>query len=191
MRAMREGVRDPRTNSGGCRQARSCEHAGVRFQDEHRFPASVRAVADILVDPAFHRRLELPDLQLLDVVDHRDDGKDALLSLRYEYVGQIDPIAQRLLGGHRLTWIQELVVDRASGAGQLTFGVEGNRHRLHGTADFTLHAEHDETVWELRGELRVSVPLVGGSAERRIVAGVLKRLDIEAQQMTDQLCAGT
>ena len=163
----------------------------MRFQDEHRFTAPVRAVADILVDPAFHRSLELPDLQLLDVVDHRDDGNNALLSLRYEYVGQIDPVAQRLLGGHRPTWVQELVVDRASGAGQLTFAVEGNRHRVHGTAEFTLRPEQDETVWELQGEVRVGVPLVGGSAERRILAGVLRRLDIEAQRMTDQLRPGT
>ena len=163
----------------------------MRFRDEHRFPAPVQAVADVLVDPAFHRRLELPDLQLLDVVDHRDDGRDAVLSLRYEYVGHLDPVAQRLLGGSRLTWIQELVVHRATGGGQLTFAVEGNQQRLHGTAEFTLHAEQDETVWELRGEVRVGIPLVGGSAERRILAGVLRRLDIQAQQMTNQLRGGT
>jgi len=46
-------------------------------------------------------------------------------------------------------------------------------------------------VWELRGEVRVGVALIGGRAEPRIVAGFLRRLDIEAQAMTDHLRAGT
>jgi hypothetical protein len=163
----------------------------VRFHDEHRFPAPVPAVADVLVDPAFHRGLELPDLRLLDVVDHRDDGKDALLSLRYEYVGQLDPTARRLLGGRRLTWLQELVVDRATRTGQLAFAAEGHRNRLHGAAQFTLSGDGEETVWALRGELRVGVPVVGGAAERRILAGVLHRLEIVARRMTDELRAAT
>ncbi len=78
----------------------------MRFDTEHRFAAPVRAVADVLVDPAFHRGLQLPDLRLLDVVDHQDDGDDALLSLRYEYVGHLDPVVRRLLGDRRLTWLQ-------------------------------------------------------------------------------------
>ncbi|HEX2273619.1 MAG TPA: DUF2505 family protein [Acidimicrobiales bacterium] len=163
----------------------------MRFHAEHRFAAPVEAVIQVLVDPVFHRGLELPDLQLLDVVDHRDDGRDALLVLRYAYVGHIDPIASRLLGGQRLTWVQELAVDRATGAGHLGFAVEGGGDRLHGLAQFTLGAEGDETVWALRGEVKVRVPLVGGSAERRILAGFLQRLALEAQLITDRLGAGS
>ncbi len=163
----------------------------MHFQDEHRFPAPVGAVADLLVDPTFHRRLELPDLRLLEVVDHGDDGTDALLSLRYEYIGQLDPLARRVLGGGRLTWIQTLVIGRSAGSGRLTFADEGTRRRLDGRAEFTLLADQDETVWELRGEVRVGVALIGGRAEPRIVAGFLRRLDIEAQAMTDRLSAGT
>jgi hypothetical protein len=171
-------------------RATSCKHAAVRFQAEHRFPGPVGAVVDVLVDPAFHRGLELPDLHLVDVVDQRDDGDGALLALRYAYVGAIDPIAARLLGGQRLTWLQELVVDRATGRGHLAFGVDGGRDRLKGLAEFTLSADGDDTVWALKGQLRVRVPLVGGTAERRIVAGFLERLAIEARHVTDRLRAG-
>lgn len=166
-----------------------CEHAAVRFQVEHRFAAPVPAVAELLVDPGFHRGLRLPDLELLDVVDHRDDGEAALLSLRYAYLGQIDPIASRLLGGRRLAWVQELTVDRVTGDGHLSFAVEGGGDRLHGLARFTLHAEGVETVWALRGEIRVRVPLVGGTAERRILAGFLQRLDLEARHLAERLRA--
>lgn len=159
----------------------------MRFEAEHRFPAPVPAVADLLVDPAFHRELELPDLRLLDVVDHHDDGDGAVLSLRYEYVGHLDPVVKRLIGDRRLTWLQTLVVDRASGSGQLTFAVEANPDRLHGRAEFTMRPAHAETVWHLRGELRVGIRLIGGTAERRILAGFLARLDLEARHMADRL----
>ena len=162
----------------------------MRLQAEHRFDAPARAVADVLVDPAFHREVELPDLRLLDVVDHRDDGDDALLSLRYEYVGQLDPVVRRLLGDRQLTWVQELAVDRMSGAGRLTFSVEGSPGRLHGVAYFTLRPDGEQTVWRLDGEVRVRVPLVGGSAERRVLAGFRARLDREARHMGERLRAG-
>ncbi len=161
----------------------------VRFQTEHRFAAPVDAVADLLVDPEFHRGLPLPDVELLEVVDHRDDGAGARLSLRYAYVGRVDPVAQRLLASQRLTWVQELVVDRSEGTGRLTFAVDGSRNRLRGAAAFTLEADGGETVWDLRGEIRVRVPLVGGSAERRILAGFLERLELEAQHMAARLHA--
>ncbi|HEV3400579.1 MAG TPA: DUF2505 family protein [Acidimicrobiales bacterium] len=163
----------------------------MRFQVEHRFSAPVGAVTNVLVDPAFHRELELPDLRLLEVVDHRDNGDGAVLALRYSYVGHLDPVASRLLGGQRLSWLQEMEVDRATGTGQLRFAVEGAGDRLRGVARFRLMPEGDETVWALDGELRVRVPLVGGAAERRIVAGFLDRLHLEAQQMTERLRAGT
>jgi hypothetical protein len=167
-------------------RAPPCQHARVRFQTEHRFRAAVPAVADLLVDPAFHRDLELPDVALLDVLYHGSDGEDAL-SLRYEYVGRLDPTAQRLLGGRRMTWVQDVTIDREAGAGRLTFAAEGNQDRLYGAADFALRADDDETVWQLRGEVRVRLPLVSGSAERRIVAGVLRRLEIEARYMAEEL----
>ena len=161
----------------------------MRFQAEHRFPAAPEAVAELLVDPEFHEGLELPDLALLGVVDHRADGAEALLSLRYEYVGHLEPVAQRLVGRAQLTWIQEAVVDRVTGDGRLRFAVEGHRDRLYGGAQFTLRPDVDDTVWALHGEVKVRVPLVGSTAERRILDGVLRRLDIEAQQMTERLLA--
>lgn len=162
----------------------------MRFQAQHRLPAPVGAVADLLVDPEFNRGLALPDVELLDVVEHRVDGDAGALSLRYAFVGRLDPVAQRLLGGQRLTWTQELGVDRATGDGRLTFAVDGSAGRLRGAADFTLRPEAGQTVWDVRGELRVRVPLVGGTAERRIVAGFLERLELEAQQITDRLRNG-
>ena len=95
----------------------------MRFHAEHRFRAPAEAVIGLLVDPAFHRQLELPDVSLLDA-DGSTEGDRSHLTLRYEFVGSLDPIARRLLAGRDLTWRQALDIDRSTGAGRLSFQAE-------------------------------------------------------------------
>ena len=159
----------------------------MHFHAEHRFAASVDAVAALLVDPSFHEDFELPDLALRGVVNNVDDGTHAELALRYEYVGRIDPVVQRLLGGRRPMWVQSLVLDRATGVGRLSFAAVGQDDRLKAGAHFTLRADGDETVWDLEGEVKVRVPLIGRAAERKLVDGVLGRLTIQADQLAERL----
>jgi hypothetical protein len=161
----------------------------MHFTAEHRFAAPVDAVIAGLTDPAFHRGLQLPDLKLLDA-DVQPNQSETVLRLRYDFVGHLDPLARRLLGGRRLTWLQELRVDRASGAGRLTFAAEADPRRLHGRADVVIEPDDGGTRRTLDGELVVEVPIVGGNAERRIVPGLLRRLDIEASALDQCLRSG-
>lgn len=162
----------------------------TRFTAEHRFGAPAERVAALLVDPDFHRALDLPDLSRPEVVVADDEGDRTHLQLRYEFVGRLDPIAQRLLGGRRLTWLQDLDLDRATGRGGLRFAAEAEPKRLHGKADFTIEADGDGAcVRRLRGELTVAVFGVGGMAEGRIVPGLRRRLDIEAAELDRRLTA--
>jgi hypothetical protein len=161
------------------------ETARVRFEVEHIFPAPPDDVADILCDPEFHVALELPDLSLPTVVDSPTTGAVRSLRLRYEFVGQLDPIARRVLAGRRLTWIQELQLDADTGHGRLTFEAESEPGRLHGRADVLLaRSAGAQTRRSIAGEFFVRVPLVGGTAERRIVPGLVRRLDVEAAALT-------
>ena len=68
----------------------------MHFQVEHEFAGSCAQVADVLCDPEFHAELDLPDLSRPQVVESSIDGAIRLLRLRYEYVGQIDPVARKL-----------------------------------------------------------------------------------------------
>ena len=162
----------------------------VRFHAEHRFNGSKQAVGALLSDPAFYLGLGLPDLSRPEVLEQHEDGDDAMLRLRYEFVGSLDPIVHRLLGSNRLAWIQEVRIDRSAGSGALRFEAEKDPRRLHGAADFVLTAAGGGTVRRLDGELVVAVPGIGRMAERRIVPGLLRRLDIEAQALDDQLHPG-
>ncbi|MGH9216107.1 MAG: DUF2505 family protein [Acidimicrobiales bacterium] len=160
--------------------------SAVRFAAEHRFDAPVDAVVAGLTDPAFHRELQLPDLKLLDVDTHANQA-EAVLRLRYDFVGHLDPFARGLLGDRRLTWLQELRLDPSTGAGRLTFEAEADPRRLHGRAAVALEPSGGGTRRRLDGELVVAVPVVGSRAERRIVPGLLRRLDIEADALDRRL----
>jgi hypothetical protein len=159
----------------------------VRFHVEHRFRGSVPSVSTVLSDPAFYLELDLPDLGQPELLEHRTEGDETVVRLRYEFVGSLDPIAQRLIGSSRLMWIQELRVDRSTGSGVLRFEAEKNPRQLHGAADFVLTSDGSDTVRTFDGELVVAVPGIGRMAERRIVPGLIRRLDFEAQALDEQL----
>lgn len=160
----------------------------MRFDVEHPLPARPHAVADLLVDADFYVTVELPDLAVPEVVTHEPSGERATLALRYKYVGSLDPVARKLIGSRDLTWLQTLTIERAEGRGRLTIVADGAGDRLHADASVVLReAEDGTTVRRIEGEFVVRVPLVGGTAERRILPGVLRRLDVEADALRARL----
>lgn len=153
----------------------------MRFEAEHRFAAPAHVVLAVLVDVDFQLGLSLPDLGPAELVAHQAGAGVITLGLRYEYVGQLDPRARRLLGGGHLTWVQELRVDVGAGSGTLRMHAEAVPSALRAEAEFTvLPDDGGGAVRRLFGELVVAVPVIGALAERRIVPGVLGRLDVEA-----------
>jgi Protein of unknown function (DUF2505) len=162
----------------------------MRFQTEHRFNGSPGQVADVLTDPRFYETLTLPDVSEPEVLGSSGDGQRSVVRLRYEFVGKMDAMARRLIGTKRLAWIQQVAVERSTNSGDLSFSAEADPKRLHGSAHFELQATDAGSVRRLSGELVVAVPLVGSRAERKIVPGVLSRLDIEAQGVNDTLARG-
>jgi hypothetical protein len=165
--------------------------ADMRFRAEHRFTGSPDEVAAVLADPRFYQTLTLPDVSEPEVLESSGDGQRSLVRLRYEFAGNLDPMARRLVGTQRLAWIQQVEVERPSDSGDLSFYAEADPKRLHGSAHFELQAEEGGCVRRLSGELVVEVPLIGSRAERKVVPGVLRRLDIEAQGINDTLSRGT
>jgi hypothetical protein len=159
----------------------------VHFSSDHEFPAPPEAVARLLCDPDFHRSFDLPDLSRPGVVLSREDGTARHLRLRYAYIGQLDPIARRLLGNRQLTWLQDLELDKVTTRGTLRFAAESEPKRLFGDAIVALEPTNSGTHRHIAGDLHVRVAVVGGTAERRIVPGLLARLDVEAAALTAAL----
>ena len=162
----------------------------MHFESEHDFAASSERVAVLMSDPAFQEQLDLPDLSRPEVVAHVVDGTTRRLRLRYEYVGELDPIARRVVGGRKLTWIQELQLDVATGIGTLSFAADEEADRVNGTADVALTPTGPATSRRrIVGEFRIRIPVVGGTAERKIVPGLVRRLAVEADALAARLAA--
>jgi Protein of unknown function (DUF2505) len=160
----------------------------VQFEREHDFAGTVARVASIMSDPEFQTTLDLPDLARPDVVAHEVDGAARRLVLRYRYIGQVDPIAQKVVGGRALAWVQDLRIDTTTGQGTLGFTADGFGGRAEGRATVTIAATGDDSCHRsIRGEFRIKIPVVGGKAERAIVPGLARRLDVEAEAVGEEL----
>lgn len=159
----------------------------MHFSARHVFPGPLEGVGAALGDPDLYTRLQLPDLDLPELIEVADDGAGRLLRLRYRYTGSLHPIVRRLLGGDGLTWLQDVRVEPARRYGTVHFAAEKDPRRLHGDATFTLVAEAAKTVRDLEGDLVVDVPGLGPMAERRLVPGILGRLDAEAAAISARL----
>ena len=164
----------------------------MRFNAEHHFAGTVDALATLLLDPAFHTGLQLPDVSLPVVVDETRQGDEDVLRLRYEYTGQLDSMARRVIGGRTITWVQELRLDRATGTGTLSFSADDDGGRVNGEASVTITAtDGDGSHRRIAGDFHIRIPVVGGTAERKIVPGLVRRLDVEAAALSDRLGAGS
>jgi hypothetical protein len=164
----------------------------VHFESQHDFTASRERVAATLCDPDFQAGLELPDLSRPEVIESTTDGATRVLRLRYEYVGQLDPIARKVVGSRKLTWLQELRLDTNTYDGTLTFAAEADEDRLNGTARVSItRVDTDRARRSITGDFHVKVPLIGGTAERRIVPGLKRRLDAEAEALAMALHSQT
>ena len=164
----------------------------MHFEREHDFAGTVERVASIMSDPAFQTALDLPDLARPDVVAHEVDGTAHRLTLRYEYIGQLDPIAQKVVGGRKLTWVQDLRIDVATGRRHAR--VLGRRRRRSGRRHRDGHDQSTQRRPATRraggvidGDFRIRIPLIGGKAEKAIVPGLARRLDVEADAVAAEL----
>ena len=159
----------------------------MHFRARHHFLATPATVTRVLADPDFYRGLALPDCSPAEVLDAEVHEGAVAIRLRYEFVGHLDPVVDRMLAGRRLSWIQEVRVDTAARSGEIGFAAEADAARLHGSASFVLTDEDGGTARALEGDLVVSVPVIGKMAERRIVPGIVARLGVEAAALDRQV----
>jgi hypothetical protein len=163
----------------------------VDFAAEHDFRASATRVGELMSDAGFQSQLELPDLSLPTVVADEVDGSQRVLRLRYQYTGQLDSLARRIVGNRQLTWVQELRLDVSTGTGTLSFSADDDAGRVNGSASVRITSTGDASAHRaISGDFRIRIPVVGGTAEKKIVSGLVRRLDVEATALAARLAAG-
>lgn len=155
----------------------------MRFEVEHRFDAALDTVEAAMTDSAFYEQLRLPGVAPLRVVDRRDDGGLVHLRVAYEFVGQLPAIARTVLGGGRISWVQESIVDRTRHHTEFRIVPDAHADRFSCRGTYRLRPAGSMTTRTIAGELTVRVPVLGGRAERAITSGLVERLDVESEAL--------
>jgi len=159
----------------------------VRFDLEHRFSAPLAAVEAAMIDPTYLAALRLPDVAPPTVLGI--DGDDSLVTTRvaYEYTGSLDPIAQQVLRGSEIGWVQEVTLDRDAHRARFTVVPKVHADRLRCSGTYTLRELGETTTRIISGELRINVPLIASRAEKMIGPGVIRRMKLEATFLEEWL----
>ena len=154
---------------------------------EHGFSTPLAAVEDAMTDPEYLAALRLPDVAPPNVLAIDADGTTVTTRVAYEYTGSLDPIAQRVLRGGDIGWVQEVVLDRDTHRARFTVVPKVHADRLRCSGTYTLRALGDTTTRTISGELRINVPLVASRAEKMIGPGVIRRMKLEATFLEEWL----
>lgn len=161
----------------------------MKLTATHRFNASTSAVCEGMGDPDFYAGLELPDVELPEVITRNATRDRVDIYVRFTYTGKLDPIARRIVGRDQVEWVQQLDIDSAAmscalkvvpSAGVIPVSCEGT---------FVLHDTGSGCVRTLDVDLRIRVPIIGSRAERSLAPGIMSRLDFEAAALDVYLSA--
>ena len=145
----------------------------MRFRLDQRFSAPVEAVEAVFLDPRLLAELAtLPRLGRPELLSSTDDGDVVTRQISYAFAGELSPAVTRVVDPDRLTWVEHSEYDRGAHRGVLRVRPDHYADRLTGSATVTVEAAGAGSHRLVEGELRVRFPLVGGSVERAIVAGL-------------------
>lgn len=166
-----------------------CDAVPVRFGFEQRWDgAEVDEVVEVYLDPDFWHGLDaLRSTAPPEVLGLERSGGTALVRLRYSLAVELPAEAARFIDTRRVSWVEESAWDLASNRAEVRFLPDQGGGLLRATASTAVLARDGGTVREVRGDLRVRVPLVGGRVERAIVEGIGEHLDAEAEAVAERL----
>ena len=162
----------------------------MRLSAEIRYDATPEAVFAMLLDPGFHERVCLANGSLThDVRIERHDGGAATITTTRTLPTESVPDFVRGLVGSTLqvTQVDHWEAAGPDGArqGRITVGIEGLPVRLAGT--LRLAATSPVTVQTIDGDLRASVPLLGGRVERAVEPAIRSAIRVEQRTSTEWL----
>ena len=160
----------------------------MQFRIEQRFRLPLAIVEDAFLDPAFIAETgSLPGLgqaELLTLDSSPPSSGDVHLRIRYHFAGNLSSAVRAVVDPDRLSWVQDETYDRGSHRSSFRIVPDHYAEMLKASGTMRLSAAGPDRTTRLAiGEVRVSLPLVGGRVERAIISG----LEAHAAAQTDLL----
>lgn len=146
----------------------------MHFRIEQRFALPLGTVENGLHDPGFIESMaELPRLGRPQLISTERIRGEVHQQVRYAFAGDLSSAVRAVVKPELLTWVEDSTVnlDRHESVFDILPDHYASLLRCHGT--FVLVADGPRSCRRVaEGEIRVSVPLVGGKVERAIVSGL-------------------
>lgn len=165
-----------------------CDAVSVKFGFEQRWAASADDVIEVYLDQSFWSGLtRLRATKAPEVLAVERSGDRAVVRLRYGLSVELPREAARFIDLGDVTWVEETTWDLRHREAEVRFLPAQGGGLLRAGATSRLLDLDDAAVREVRGDLKVRVPLVGGRVERAIVEGVGEHLEAEAEAVAEHL----
>ncbi len=154
----------------------------------HQFAADVETVFGLMSDPGFlQRKYESAGASDISIEADKRDGNPRITTKRKLTV-DLPGFAKKVMQPtNTVVQIDDWAAPAADGSRVCTYSIEvqGVPSRIDGTV--TLSADGGGTRQDVKAEVKVSVPLLGGRLEKFAVDSGVKALQDEADFTTDEL----
>ncbi len=165
-----------------------CDAGVVKFGFEQRWTADPADVLEVYLDAGFWSGLDhLSATSAPEVLEVSRTADRATVRLRYILSVALPSEAARFIDPDDVTWVEETTWDLGTRNALVRFLPDQAASLLRASAEAALLARDDETLRQVRGELRVRIPLLGGRVEKVVVEGIGDHLEEEADAVAAAL----
>lgn len=152
----------------------------MRFEIVQEFPAPATQIQEAYLDPAFLTEMgRLPRLGAPELLDEKVEGDLVHRRIRYRFAGELNSAVRAVIDPERLTWVEEATTNRASRTTEWVIRPDNYADKLSSRGTFQIDPHGDGARRVARGEVKVSVFLVGGKVEAAIVSGMREHAELE------------
>lgn len=165
----------------------------MRFRIEQRFGLPLDEVEAALYDPRFITRMaELPRLGNPQLLLHEIDGPALHQQVRYAFAGELSSSVRAVVDPDRLSWVEDSTTDMSAHRAEFRIIPDHYASLLRCSGTFALDPRlPGGCVRVAEGEIKVSVPLVGGKVERAIVSGMDEHAQAEIGLLEEWVANGS
>ncbi len=165
-----------------------CDAGAMKFGFEQRWTADPGDVLAVYLDDGFWSSLDhLSATSAPEVLEVSRSAARAVVRLRYRLSVTLPAEASRFIDPDDVAWVEETTWDLAARTAAVRFLPDQAASLMKASAEATLFAEGAETLRQVKGDLRVRIPLLGGRVERVVVEGIGDHLEEEADAVAAAL----
>jgi hypothetical protein len=161
----------------------------MKFSIEQSVAVEPAVAAAAYANPAFYEgRPERNNISVLEVVRHERSGDNVLMEVHFRFSGSVSSAVRAVVDPKKMSWITRSEVDLAALRSNWTILPDHYPDRLTGRGSYIFTpgpSGAGSTTIQIAGELKVHVPLFGGTVERVIVSGLRSYIAGEVEGIPD------